>query len=157
VVDEAESLGSFANESVDFVIANHVLEHIEDPVKGLNTFLRVVRPGGIVFLTLPDPRYSFDGRRARTTVEHVLRDNREGPETSRHEHYEEWAHIIEGLTEREDIDRRTAEFAGEGTRNHFHVWELQSFLELLLALDLPVTIEAAQATDPEFAVVLRKN
>src|SRR3954451_10287044 len=146
VVDEAESLGSFADESVDFVIANHVLEHIEDPVKGLNTFLRVVRPGGIVFLTLPDPRYSFDGRRERTTVEHVLRDHREGPETSRRAHYEEWAHVIEGLVDPADVERRAAEFEREGTRNHFHVWELGTFLELLFALDLPVAIEAAQAT-----------
>ena len=157
VVDEAERLDKFADESLDFVIANHVLEHVEDPVAALTAFVRVLRPGGIVFLTLPDPRYSFDGRRERTTVAHVMRDHRDGPETSRREHYEEWAHIVEGLVEREDIERRTAEFASEGTRNHFHVWELGTFIELLFALELPVAIEAAQATEPEFAVVLRRT
>jgi SAM-dependent methyltransferase len=157
VVDEAERLDKFADESLDFVIANHVLEHVEDPVAALTAFIRVLRPGGVVFLTLPDPRYSFDGRRERTTVAHVLRDHRHGPETSRQEHYEEWAHVIEGLVDREDIERRTAEFAGAGTRNHFHVWELGTFLELLFALELPVAIEAAQATEPEFALVLRKT
>jgi SAM-dependent methyltransferase len=157
VVDEAERLDKFGDESLDFVIANHVLEHVEDPVAALTAFIRVLRPGGIVFRTLPDPRYSFDGRRERTTVAHVLRDHREGPETSRREHYEEWAHIVEGLVDPGDIERRTAEFAGEGTRNHFHVWELGTFIELLFALELPVAIEAAQATEPEFAVVLRKT
>ena len=156
VVDEAETLATFEDESLDFVIANHVLEHVEDPVAALGAFLRVLRPGGIVFLTLPDPRHSFDGRRARTTVEHVLRDHREGPETSRREHYEEWAHIVEGLPDERAIEQRVEEFAREGTRNHFHVWELKTFLELLFALDLPVTIEATQVTEPEFAVVLRK-
>ena len=157
VVDEGETLGKFDDESLDFVMANHMLEHVEDPVSALHTFLRVLRPGGILFLTLPDARDSFDGRRARTTVDHVLRDHREGPEASRREHYREWAHIIEGYLDEADIERRVEEYAAEGTRNHFHVWELDSFLELLIALKLPVDIEAAQATDPEFAVILRKN
>jgi predicted SAM-dependent methyltransferase len=157
VVDEAERLDTFADESLDFVVANHVLEHVEDPVAALSAFLRVLRPGGIVFLTLPDPRHSFDGRRARTTVAHVLRDHREGPETSRREHYEEWAHIVEGLADQRDIEQRADEFAREGTRNHFHVWELETFLQLLFELDLPVVVEAAQATEPEFAVILRKS
>lgn len=157
VVDEAEKLHSFEDESLDFVIANHVLEHVEDPIAALETFLRVVRPGGIVFITLPDPRHSFDGRRERTTVEHVLRDHRDGPEVTRQEHYEEWAHIVEGMTDPGDIARRTAEFAREKTRNHFHVWEPDDFLRLVFALELPVTIEATQVTEPEFAVVLRKR
>jgi predicted SAM-dependent methyltransferase len=157
VVDEAERLASVGDESVDFVVANHVLEHVEDPVTALQTFLRVLRPGGILFITLPDPRHSFDGRRERTTVDHVLRDHRDGPETSRQQHYEEWAHIVEGLTDPQDIERRTAEFAREETRNHFHVWEPDAFLELLFALDLPIAIEATQVTEPEFAVVARKR
>jgi predicted SAM-dependent methyltransferase len=157
VVDEAERLASFDDESLDFIVANHVLEHVEDPVAALTAFLRVLRAGGIVFLTLPDPRHSFDQRRARTTVEHVLRDHREGPETSRREHYEEWAHIVESIGDEAAVAQRVAEFESEGTRNHFHVWELETFLQLLLALELPVAIEAAQATEPEFAVVLRKS
>src|SRR5829696_632327 len=31
VVDEGERLAKFADESLDFVIANHMLEHVEDP------------------------------------------------------------------------------------------------------------------------------
>ena len=157
VVDEGETLGKFDDESLDFVIANHMLEHVEDPVAALETFLRVLRPGGIVFLTLPDPRDSFDQRRERTTVEHILRDHREGPEVSRREHYREWAHVVDGMLDEDDIARRVAEFEAQGIRNHFHVWELDTFLELLIALKLPVTIEAALTTGPEFAVILRKN
>ena len=157
VVDEGERLTRFRDESIDFVIANHMLEHVEDPIAALHTFLRVLRPGGILFLTLPDARHSFDDRRERTTVEHVLRDHEQGPEVSRRQHYEEWARYIEGMTDPADIDRRVAEYEARGARNHFHVWELDAFLELLVALDLPVDIEAAQATEVEFAVILRKN
>jgi SAM-dependent methyltransferase len=157
VVDEAERLAKFGDESVDFVVANHVLEHVEDPVAALKTFLRVLRPGGIVYITLPDAQHNFDQRRERTTVEHVLRDHREGPEVSRRHHYEEWAAIVDGLDDDRLIAERADQFAAEGTRHHFHVWELDTFLELLLALKLPVAIEAAQATEFEFAVILRKK
>jgi SAM-dependent methyltransferase len=155
VVDEGERLSKFGDESLDFVIANHMLEHVEDPIAALHNFLRVLRPGGILFLTIPDPRHNFDGPRERTTVEHLLRDHREGPEVSRREHYEEWARIIEGEPP-ERAEERVEDFASERARHHFHVWELNTFLAFLIALQLPADIEAAQATEKEFAVILRR-
>jgi len=156
VVDDGERLTKFADDSLDFVIANHMLEHAEDPIETLNHFLRVLRPSGMLFLTLPDARETFDGRRARTTIEHLLRDHREGPQVSRHEHYEQWARIIECVPE-EQIPERLAVFKAEGTRNHFHVWELETFLAFLFALHLPADLVSAHQVDHEFAVVLRKN
>jgi predicted SAM-dependent methyltransferase len=149
VVDNGETLEKFDDDSLDFLMAHHMLEHVEDPIAALKTWVRVVRPGGIVFLTLPDPRYSFDNLRERTTVEHVLRDHDEGPEVSRQQHYAEWSQYIDG-------NKTPEEYAAEDARHHFHVWELQTFVALLLALDLPITIEAAVATEPEFSVVFRK-
>jgi SAM-dependent methyltransferase len=156
VVDEGERLEKFADESVDFLIASHMLEHVEDPIAALHHFLRVLRPNGVLFLTLPDARYSFDQRRARTTVEHLLRDHREGPEASRREHYEEWARIIDCVPEPQ-VAERVEQFAADGARHHFHVWDLNAFLAFLVAIEPPADIEAAQATDEEFVVILRKN
>jgi predicted SAM-dependent methyltransferase len=150
VIDDGARLEKFADASLDFVMAHHVLEHVEDPIAALHTFLRVVRPGGIVFLSLPDGRFSFDRDRERTSVEHVLRDHRDGPEVSRAAHHDEWSRYIDG-------NKTAAEYEAEGAHHHFHVWELQTFVELLLAIELPVTLEAAIATEPEFSVVLRKR
>lgn len=157
VIDDAERLEKFDDESVDFVIANHVVEHLEDPVAALSAIVRVLRPGGIVFLTLPDPRHSFDNSRERTTVEHVLRDHREGPETSRRRHYEEWAIHVDGMSDPEVIAARVDEYADMDLPHHFHVWEPAGFLELMLALGLPVDIEALAVTEPEFSIILRKH
>jgi predicted SAM-dependent methyltransferase len=157
VVDEGERLAKFGDESLDFVIANHMLEHVEDPIEALGHFLRVLRPGGVLFLTLPDPRRTFDGRRERTTVEHLLRDHREGPQVSRREHQLEWARVVEAIGDEDDVAQRVDEYEREGSRHHFHVWEVESFLAFVLALGLPVDVEAAQVTDDEFAVILRKN
>jgi len=156
VIDEAETLAHFADESLDFVMANHVLEHMEDPVAALFTFLRVLRPGGVIFLALPDPRRSFDGPRERTSVEHAVRDHRDGAGVSRASHYLEYVELVEGLSG-DDLASRAAELDAQNYRIHFHVWEPETFLELLSALHLPVDLEAVQVTDPEFIVVLRKN
>ena len=145
-----------ADESVDFVIANHVLEHLEDPIAGLESLLRVIRPGGVLFLTLPDARHTFDAPRARTTVEHLLRDHEEGPESSRREHYEEWARVLEHYSD-DEYETRVAEFAREGARHHFHVWELEDFLALLRALGLPCELLEARLCPIDFAVVLRRT
>jgi SAM-dependent methyltransferase len=154
VIDDGERLESFADQSVDFVIANHMLEHTEDTIAALQHLVRVLRPGGVLFLTLPDARHTFDALRPRTTVEHLLRDHREGPNASREEHYREWA-VVECLPE-ERIAERVAQFASQRTRNHFHVWELAGFLDFLFTLELGITLEFAQAHKDEFAVVLRR-
>jgi predicted SAM-dependent methyltransferase len=156
VVDDAARLSRFADQTLDFVIANHVLEHLEDPIGALTNMLRVVRPRGVLLLTLPDPRYTFDARRPVTTVEHAKDDHVNGPHVSRQQHYEEWARLIEGLPE-PAIESRVAEFARNDARHHFHVWRLPDFLALLLDTPLPAELVHAQAYLREFAVVLRRT
>jgi len=154
VIDECERLGSFADASLDFVIANHILEHTEDPIAALENLVRVLRPDGILLLTLPDAGRTFDGLRPRTSVEHLLRDHHEGPHVSRSEHYREWA-TVECLPE-DRIAGRIAEFARDGARHHFHAWEMDDFLKLLDALYLPATLALAQTHLDEFAIILRR-
>lgn len=46
----------FEDNSIDRVIATHVLEHVPDPVAALTEWARVIRPGGVLSLILPcDP------------------------------------------------------------------------------------------------------
>ena len=156
VVDDGTRLSAFRDASLDFVVANHMLEHIDDPIAALEHHLRVLRPGGVVFLTLPDARFTFDAPRQRTTVEHLLRDNQDGPQTSRREHYEECAQLIEGH-HGGILARRVQEMEDEDLRPHFHVWEPITFAGFLNALKLPFSLELLQASDSEFIAVLRKQ
>lgn len=43
----------YANETFDFVIANHVLEHVQDDVLALSELHRVLKPGGLAILQTP--------------------------------------------------------------------------------------------------------
>jgi SAM-dependent methyltransferase len=160
VVDDGERLATFATDSLDFVVANHMLEHTEDPIGAIRSHVRVLRPGGVLFLALPDRRFTFDVVRDRTPLEHVLRDWEEGPAWSRRAHYREWVRLVERFDEA-DVEARAQALAADGASIHFHVWELEDFLALLVAcrsaIDLPAHVVHAQANQHEFVVVLRKD
>ena len=156
VVDDGARLASFADASLDFVVANHVLEHVEDPIAALEHQLRVLRPGGTLYVTLPDARESFDAPRKRTSIEHLLRDHKHGPQVSRREHYEECAKLIE-RHRGEILTKRVREMEVECLRPHFHVWEPVTFAGFLAGLNLPFSLELLQASIGEFLVILRKR
>src|SRR2546427_11184570 len=60
IIATATNLSMISNGEVDFVIANHVIEHLEAPVQALIEWYRVLRPGGYLFLAVPDGRVTFD-------------------------------------------------------------------------------------------------
>jgi len=51
---DAQFLAGTADEALDFVHSSHCLEHLVDPAEGLANWLRVVRPGGYLIVTVPD-------------------------------------------------------------------------------------------------------
>jgi SAM-dependent methyltransferase len=46
---------AFEDAEFDFVLCNHVLEHVPDDAAAMREMLRVLRPGGIAVLTVPGP------------------------------------------------------------------------------------------------------
>ncbi len=54
IVDDARTAESVATESVDVVVAFEVIEHVTDQDAVLATIARVLRPGGMVFLSTPN-------------------------------------------------------------------------------------------------------
>jgi hypothetical protein len=56
----------------DAVIANHVLEHVADPILWLEQ-VGELSPAGNLFLTVPDRRYTFDYLRPVSTAADFLR------------------------------------------------------------------------------------
>jgi SAM-dependent methyltransferase len=160
VLDDGERLATIADSSLDFVVANHFLEHTQDPVGTLVNALRVLRPGGVLYLAVPDKRHTFDSDRPVTELEHVLRDFDEGPGVSRREHFEEWARLVERVPE-DDVQRRAAQLMEQDYSIHFHVWTQREVLELLTTarerLDLDFDIELMERIEYEVVFVLRKG
>jgi SAM-dependent methyltransferase len=159
VVDDGERLSTFADESQDFVIANHFMEHSEDPIGTLAAHLRVIRPGGMLFHAVPDARRTFDWQRPVTPVEHLVRDHEEGPEASRQDHYREWAALVDKVAP-EEVERHAAEIAARRFSIHFHVWTPAAYLEFLLhcqAVGLPLDLVFFRENDVELIAVMRRT
>lgn len=133
VVDDGERLEKFADGSLDFIVANHFLEHCQNPIATVATLLRVLRPGGRVFLAVPDKRHTFDSGRPVTTFDHVLRDFREGPLRSYESHLGEWATYVE-KTAPESVGARVRELREQQYSIHFHCWTQSELLELFSRL-----------------------
>lgn len=122
--------------SQDFVVSSHVLEHFHNPVKALLEWYRVVRPGGIIFMIVPHMERTFDKGRPRTLLFHLL----------------------------EDYNYNTN--FGHGTsEGHDHVWITEDIVELVVymrdKMGVAWDIVEVQDTDDKvgngFSVVLRKR
>jgi predicted SAM-dependent methyltransferase len=160
IIDDGERLTRVPGASQDFVIANHFLEHCQDPIGALESMFRVLRPGGILYLAVPDRRFTFDAGRPVTSLEHVLEDHRAGPDGSRQEHFEEWARLVDHVDD-DEIEHRVARLLEADYSIHFHVWEQSHVFDLLqLArreVGLEFDVELATRNGHENLFVLRKS
>ena len=163
VIDNGELLETVAEDSQDFIVANHFLEHCEDPIRTIGTHLGKLRPGGVLFYAVPDKRYTFDYRRPVTPLEHMIEDHEQGPERSRREHYDDWTRLViveEGESEAQ-AEARARKLEDEVYSIHMHVWTQAEFLKLIVHVrdhyDDAFDIEAAARQGIEFVVILRKN
>lgn len=66
-------------EKFDYVIASHVLEHMEDLIAALRDISTVIHPGGIFCVIYPDKRYCFDHFRTSASFRDIYNVFRNGP------------------------------------------------------------------------------
>lgn len=127
VIDDAERLDHFDDESLDFIIANHVLEHTHNPIGTVLRWIDAVRNGGILYIALPEKTKTFDAPRAVTSFIHLLDDHTRSPSEMLIEdtkHYLEWHRIIDKLEGQVLIDRVALDVRSKANI-HFHVFDLK--------------------------------
>jgi GT2 family glycosyltransferase/glycosyltransferase involved in cell wall biosynthesis/2-polyprenyl-3-methyl-5-hydroxy-6-metoxy-1,4-benzoquinol methylase len=132
VVAELNQL-PFAAGTLDFCIGNHLLEHDRDPIAGLQEMLRVVRPGGIVYVSVPDVGNPLDRHRPVTAFSHLVDDHDPTRDRRPHdiEHYREYvasAHHTFDAASRTDLVNR---YVKQAYSVHFHTFDESSFRTLL--------------------------
>ena len=59
---DAQILAGVSDESFDFVHSSHCLEHLADPAEALRNWVRVVKPGGFLVISVPDEDLYEQGR-----------------------------------------------------------------------------------------------
>lgn len=127
---DAQTFSGVLDESVDFVISAHVIEHLFDPMGSIEQAIRIIKPGGLYLLAVPDKRYIFDRDRPDTPLSHVVADYADGGEGTKLEAYIEVTHYTHG----HPMEKALA--LAEASRNakldiHVHAWTQDGFRELL--------------------------
>lgn len=167
IIDDAETLRTVGDDTQDFVIANHVIEHMVNPIKALLSWQRVLRPGGKLFLAVPDRHATFDRERALTSVEHLVRDYEEPSEARDFEHFKDFARFVScrffKVRPESESEQLAQELWDKQYSIHYHVWDSETFAAFLDYLtghfeDWRMSIVARQPTiEDEFIFVLEKN
>ena len=166
IIDDGEILATVPNSSQDFIIANHFIEHTQNPISTIENLLRVIYPGGVVFMAIPDKRFTFDHLRKNTSLEHFCKDYEEGPSWSEQHDYYDFVKFTEhgiGKSD-EEIGLVIEDLKERNFSIHFHVWDHTSMLEMFLMLkskyNFPFEIVLAQAPTNdgnESIFILKKN
>jgi len=159
IIDDGELLLSITDASQNFVIANHMIEHCQNPLRTIENHLRVLKPGGILYMAVPDKRYTFDCDRPVTDLEHLVQEYHHGAESSKLAHFIEWAKLVNKVPE-EQVEKHVKHLVEIDYSIHFHVWTQVEFLQLLLyckqKLLFNFEIELLQKNGMEFIFILRK-
>lgn len=132
ICDVIKSPLPFAENSLDFVIANHLLEHCPNSLKVFKEFYRVLKNFGVLYLGLPDKRYTFDRKRNVTPLSHLIKDF-DNDITNIDE-----LHLVDHLVKADkikipkDLKKRKKLFKYHLNRSiHVHVWTYKEMVEFI--------------------------
>lgn len=131
IIDDGETLATIPDASLDFIIANHMLEHCENPLGAIRNHFRAVRKGGVLYYAVPDKRFSFDCDRPLTPRDHFIADDRQGPVWSRSAHFDEWVRMVLKSGSPGQAASEAARLQQLNYSIHFHVWDFDSFMEFV--------------------------
>ncbi|HVW01798.1 MAG TPA: methyltransferase domain-containing protein [Planctomycetaceae bacterium] len=134
-VCEATDLHEIANQTYDFVVSSHTLEHIANPLRALEEWLRVLKDGGLLVIVVPHRDGTFDHRREITPLDHMVEDY------DRSTREDDLTHLDE-ILKLHDLERDppAGEFEAFGERSrenlhyrclHHHVFSTRSLIMLL--------------------------
>lgn len=151
---DIETLQSIEVGSLDFVVACKVIEYTGNVLAAFHAMRRVLKPGGIAFLSISDMRQTMDRHRPVTTLGQIAADYVHGPAT---DHFEQWLPFIEEGAG-DDAAQRIELVVQHTQRTRQHVWTPTAWMELLTEVQRGLGFELCtwHVTQREILTVLRK-
>jgi SAM-dependent methyltransferase len=160
LIEDGETLATIGAGSQDFVVANHFLEHCENPIQTILNMTRVLKEDGILYMAVPDKRFTFDVDRPVTRYSVLAETFETGRRPDREALYSEWAALVNHVAPAE-VASAAENLVRSRYSIHFNVWTLQDLLEFLgacrLEFDLPFVLEWVVSSENEVIVILSKR
>jgi SAM-dependent methyltransferase len=130
---DVDRLSALDDASQDFVIASHLLEHLADPLTQISEIYRVLKPGAVVLVYLPDRRHTFDRKRAATPLDHLIADHRDRATVVSDEHIEDYLRKTDVWDSTWTPEQERDQFELNRQRSiHVHCWSEDEFLPVLV-------------------------
>jgi len=121
LLDDGNVLSQVPSASRGFLIASHVIEHMPHTLLAVESWLRVVRGGGIVLIRAPWKCISFDRSRPVTSWSHFMSDYHRGVDMDADvlwlEHLPEWT-----MSHLQHLCGTPGGTVGSGCAAHFSSW-----------------------------------
>jgi SAM-dependent methyltransferase len=129
---DKDGLSAIPDERFDFVILNHVIEHVANPIRLVCEIFRVVKQGGHVVIACPDKHYTFDKNRDLTQFSHLLEEYNLGISEVTDEHYLDFLRGVHPEIMVTPPEQIKIHLQGvKDRREHAHVWDSLSFRDFL--------------------------
>jgi SAM-dependent methyltransferase len=165
IIPAASALGSIPDGRFDFVIANHSLERLKDPLAGLGEWIRIARPGAHLYVAASAHTNSLNRLREVTPLDHLVADfkEREQREEFDRQHYREWVACAHSNLSDRQRESREAELALRDYEIPLHVFNEETFSGLLRIAGsyFPVTVVELRRTYGavlnEYIAILRRQ
>lgn len=159
IIDDGEILSKITDGSLDFIIANHMLEHCENPIGTLRNHVAKLKPGGIGYYAVPDKNYTFDIERPLTTFEHLVYDDKLGVLGSREQDFREWVTYVNNK-KGDDAVEYVKHLMEIDYSIHFHVWDYNAFCKFIEEANVYLgglyRIEEIQKNSGEIICIIRR-
>ncbi len=149
IVDDAD-LTAVEDARYDVVMSSHVVEHLANPLRTLQAWRRITKPGGHLLIVAPHMAGTFDHRRDVTSLEHLRADRDNGTDEDDLTHLDETLRLHDRSR---DADDSPSEAWAQARREnattrllHHHVFTTSSLAALLR--DAGLTLLAAEVRYP---------
>lgn len=63
IINEATDISEIKDRTYDFLFASHCLEHIANPLKAVQEWLRIIKNEGFIIIIVPEKSHCFDHKR----------------------------------------------------------------------------------------------
>jgi SAM-dependent methyltransferase len=149
----------YDDNTFDFVLAEHVIEHLTNPIKTLIELKRVLKKNGILILFNPNKNKTFDIYREVTKPDHLIKDYEKNISEFDNTHLEEFKKNVFS----NDLASHYKNFSDEEILNngyiHHHVFTPSSLTEILTYISFEVIYSLDEVPDrnDSFLVIGKKQ
>ncbi|MDD2358073.1 MAG: methyltransferase domain-containing protein [Thiovulaceae bacterium] len=156
---EATDLYEIKNDTYDFLLSSHMIEHTANPIKSLKEWIRVVIPGGHLILLIPHKDGTFDHNRPVTTLKHLIQDYNDNIKEDDLTHLDEILKLHDLSMDLEAGSHQ--EFHERSKKNsenrclHHHVFDSHIAVELIDSLNLKII--AVEAIYPMHILIVAQK